>query len=89
MADDDCAECDIEERTKLYRKHLDKGEVLRNAARDLSGFSIREDGIIEYGEKKVNPNAFRYRVFAEMKELYGMDPQHFAREVLRLAAKGS
>ena len=90
MAEKDCTDCDVKERAKVYRDHLDRGEVLRNAANELRGFSIRKDGIIEHEPtgKKVNPKAFGYRRFAEMKEIFGMNPKDFAREVMLLAAKG-
>lgn len=90
VGEEDCADCDIKERTKVYRDHLDRGKVLRNAASDLRGFSIRKDGMIEHDRsgKKVNPKAFGYRRFAEMKEIFGMNPKDFAREVMLLAAKG-
>jgi len=92
MADiPDCAQCDIEERTELYEKHMPRGRVIRGAAQDLADYSIRESGVVEHSssERAVNPEAFKYEKFAEMKVLYGMEPEDFAREVLLMASKGA
>jgi len=82
-----CSECDIEERTELYRKHLSKARLLQSVARSMNGLRIREDGCVENVRtgKVVNPSAFKYRALAEAKEKYNVEPERFVRRVIQKA----
>lgn len=81
-----CSECDIDERERQYRRQLDRQELYAQAARDLEGYWVGDDGeIIHEGITEVNTGAISYRRFAEMKEEHDIDPKQFVMMVLEKA----
>lgn len=78
---------DINEREEQYREQLSKAQLLQEAARKVQGVRIRQDGCVQHvgNEKLLNPEAFKYSAMAEMKEMYGMEPQEYARQVIEYA----
>ena len=79
----DCSECDIDEREKQYRRHLNRQSLYESAARDLEGYWVGDGGeIVHEGITKVNTDAISYRRFAETKEEHDIEPKQFLMLVL-------
>lgn len=82
----DCSECDIDEREKQYKRHLERQSLYESAARNLEGYWVTENGeIVHEGITKVNTDAISFRRFAEMKEEHDVEPKQFLMMVLEKA----
>lgn len=81
-----CSECDIDEREKQYRRHLDRENLYARAAHDLEGYYVKDTGEIVHEDiTRVNTDAISYRRFAEMKEEHDVEPKQFVMMVLEKA----